>query len=309
MTAVRDLGATSIGLARMFLSHAEPAVATAFAEHPALEAALLRLHDEGRSAWPQLDVSAEQLAIFLARQLPPEAAAPDVLAALRAGELYLLCSFNRRQVQAQAILQTEYMPGVRRALLEHGVAESLIPDIQQELLSRLVEKQDPAVVRRGYSGLGELAGWLRIVAVREAELRRKRSQRELPIDSDSDSILRDSRRNPESALLAETLKKEFHAAFRDAVAALSSRERNLLRYHFLMRMSIDQIGDIYHVHRSTAARWVARAEEQLIRETRERFTSRVGVTEKSLPNVMEQFLSQVSINLGSLLHEAAGGKA
>ena len=88
-----------------------------------------------------------------------------------------------------------------------------------------------------------------------------------------------------------------------------SFERNLLRYHFLMRLSIDQIGDIYHVHRSTAARWVARAEEQLIRQTRERFTARVGVTEQSLPNVLEQFLSQVSINLGSLLHEAAGGEA
>lgn len=309
MTSVCDLGATSLGLARMFLSHATSAVAAAFAQHPDLDAALLRLHGEGRAAWPGLDVSAPQLASFLARQLPPEAAAPDVLAGLRARELYLICAFNLRQAQAQTILQTEYMPGVRRALLDHGVADSLIPDIQQELLSRLIEKQDPAVLRRGYSGLGELAGWLRTVAVRDAELRRKRGQRELPIDSESEPVLRDSQRNPESALLAGSLKKEFHTAFREAVAALSRRERNLLRYHFLMRLSIDQIGDIYHVHRSTAARWVARAEEQLIRQTRERFTARVGVTEQSLPNVLEQFLSQVSINLGSLLHEAAGGEA
>ena len=100
------------------------------------------------------------------------------------------------------------MPGVRRALLEYGVAESLIPDIQRSSeppgRSRI-----PAVVRRGYSGLGELAGWLRIVAVRAGELAGASAANVnfrsiwIPIRSC------DSRRNPESALLAETLKRSF----------------------------------------------------------------------------------------------------
>lgn len=295
-------------LARLFQEHAAPAASLALVAHPILDAELRRLHTEGQAAWPQIELTAEQLTLFLARQLPPEATEPEALADLRGSELYLICAFNLGQPAAQMILQRDYMPAVRRVLMERGISESLIADIQQDLCGRLIEKQDPAIVRQGYSGRGALAAWLRTVAVREAELRRKRGQRELGLDFEAESMLRDPHKSPESALVAGSLKQAFHAAFREAVAALSSRERNLLRYHFLLRHSIDQIGDIYRVHRSTAARWVARAEEHLIAETRERFAQRAEVREQSLPNVMEELRSQLSINLGSMLRSAAEGE-
>lgn len=296
-------------LARLFELHAAPAVAATFAAHSDPDAALLQLHRSGCDAWPQLAVTPEQLTIFLARQLPPEAARPEALSGLRAGELYLLCAFNLRQPAAQGIVQTVYMTVVRRALLERGVAEWLIADIQQELCSRLIEKQDPAVLRRGYAGTGDLGSWLCTVAVREAALRRKRGQRELSLGADVESVLADPSRGPESASLSGDLKQAFHAAFRDALAALSSRERNLLRYHFLQQLSIDQIGTIYHVHRATAARWVTRACDHLIAQTRQCFLQRTDVRAQSLPNVMELVRSQLSINLGSLLRDAVEGDA
>jgi len=91
------------------------------------------------------------------------------------------------------------------------------------------------------------------------------------------------------------------AAFREAVTLLSSRERNLLRYHFLAELSIDQIGTIYQVHRATAARWLARAQERLIRKTRELFLLRTQSNADSLPQIMELIQSQLSVNLGNIL--------
>lgn len=80
-------------------------------------------------------------------------------------------------------------------------------------------------------------------------------------------------RSREQTMLSGQLKEAFQLAFRDAVNALTSRERNLLRYHYLSDLSIDQIGTLYHVHRATAARWVAQARERLISDTRKRSTA------------------------------------
>lgn len=292
-------------LAHLFQQHALPAVSLALAEHPSLDAELRRLHREGQATWPQLPIAPEAFTIFLSRQLPPEALEPEALNALRGGELYLICAFNLGQPAAQEILQKEYLSAVRRVLLERGIEEAMIADIQQELCGRLIEKQDRTVMRRGFSGRGHLAGWLRTVAVREAELRRKRGRREHTLDSDLGSMLPDPNRGPEASLLTGSLKQAFYASFREAVAVLSSRERNLLRYYFLMRLRIDEIGGIYQVHRATAARWVARAEEHLLTETRERFARRAELGEQSLPHVMQELKSQLSVDLGSMLRAAA----
>jgi RNA polymerase sigma-70 factor (ECF subfamily) len=292
-------------LARLFEQHAAPVVWAAFAAHPALEQALERLYREGQAAWPQLQLTPDQLTVFLARQLPPEAAEPEALAALRARELYLLCAFGLRYRAAHAVIEADYMPLVRQALLRLGAAEALIADIQQELCSRLIEKQDPTIVRRGYAGRGDLGGWLCTAAVREAGLRHKRGQREVALGQGSGDTLPDQGKDPEATVLSGGLKEAFQASFREAVASLTSRERNLLRYHFLAALTVDKIGDIYGVHRATAARWVARAQERLVTQTRDLFVRRTHISTESLPRIMEQIQSQISINLGNLLKNSA----
>jgi RNA polymerase sigma-70 factor (ECF subfamily) len=292
-------------LVELFRQHAAPALWAAFAAHTSFEETLWRLHREGQAAWPQFQLTPAQLTAFLARQLPAEAAEPQALATLRVRELYLLCAFGLHDRQAQAVIEAEYMPRVRQVLLQQGTPEAVIADIQQELCSRLIERQDPTVERRGYAGRGDLGSWLSTTAVREAGLRRKRGQREVAFDPASQSALPDQRNNPETTALTGNLKDALKAAFREALASLSSRERNLLRYHFLAALSAEQIGDIYRVHRATAARWVARAQEQLTQRTRDCFVRRTQVSEESLPHVMAELHSQLSMNLESLLKGTA----
>jgi RNA polymerase sigma-70 factor, ECF subfamily len=50
------------------------------------------------------------------------------------------------------------------------------------------------------------------------------------------------------------------------LALLSQEERKLLRLHFAQGLTIDQLGLVYDVHRSTTARWIASARAKILRE-------------------------------------------
>lgn len=266
----------------------------------ALEAMLWRLYHDGATSWPQIPVAAEKFAQFLGRQLPRDVGLED-LVTLRARDLYLVCALGLGDRTAQTVFESEYMPRVRHALLQFGTSEPGIADIKQNLYGRLLEKRDVTVVRSGYGGRGDLGSWLCTCAIREAGQRHKKRQRELALEHASEEILRDLHSSPEVATLTGRLKDVFQESFKEAIATLSSRERNLLRYHFLAELSIDQIGAIYHIHRATAARWVNKAQERLVKKTRELFVMRAQVNAESLPRIMELIESQLSVNLGNVL--------
>jgi RNA polymerase sigma-70 factor (ECF subfamily) len=259
----------------------------------------------GESSWPQLQVTPEQFVSFLARQLPPDLHSSQQLRMLRASDLFLICGLWLRQPAAEEILEARYMPRVHEVLLRLGISAPSIAEIQQDLYIRLFERQDDAIARHGYSGRGELSGWLCTCAVREARRRQNRAQREVTLEQTSSTVLLSTRQTPEMEVLTGQMKEAFQRAFEDSIAALSSRERNLLRYYFLRRLSLEQIGSMYRVSRATSARWVAHAQERLGQMTRERFLTGTEVSAESLPRIMSLIQSRVSIDLGTLLHEVA----
>lgn len=294
-------------LAQLFFQHADRAVSAASVSHEKLRDTLWQLFESGRASWPQLEVRPEEFVLFLAKQLPPEATVPEQLLALRAGDLYLVCALGLGQPMALAAFETEYMPEVRRTLLRLDIPDSMISDIIQALYCHLLERQNAPqgviVPRRGYAGRGELKGWLCACAVHQAGRIHKRDRREVALDQASALVLPAESNRTELALLAEEMKQLFESAFRDAVATLTSRERNLLRYHFLSGLSIDQIGTLYNVHRATAARWVVQARERLASLTRKRFLLAAPMHAESFAKIMELIRSQLSLNLANLLKQ------
>lgn len=305
-----------MSLVRIFSEHAagsshagDPPLAAAT---EALENALAQIVASGQAAWPQIQLTPEDFVRFLARQLPPEVMSPAELASLRAGELYLICALGRGHPAALAAFAADYMPEVRRALRRLETPEPLIEDISQGLYGHLLERQnappDAAGLRRGYAGRGDLKGWLCVCAVHAAVKRNKRARREIALEQAPEAILPEQERTPELALLTGELKQLFEAAFRQAVAALTSRERNLLRYHFLSGLSIDQIGALYHVHRATAARWVAQARERLATLTRQRFLAATPMHQQSYAQLVALVRSQLTLNLANLLKQVTAGE-
>lgn len=289
-----------MNLSQLFHQHAASANLDDSLNEP-----LHELHRAGQSRWPQLLVTPEQFVGFLARQLPPALHISQQLETLRPSDLYLVCALWLRQPAAEEILEARYMPRVHEVLLRLGISAPIIDEIQQDLYIRLIERQDDAITRRGYSGRGELTGWLCTCAVREARRRQKRAQREVTLEQTASTVLLNTKQTPELEVLTGHMKAAFQRAFEGAIAALTSRERNLLRYHFLSRLSMEQIGSIYRVSRATAARWVAHAQERLGQMTRERFLTDTEVSAESLPRIMSLIQSRIGIDLSTLLHEAA----
>jgi len=291
-------------LAQLFSRHTAHSVNAAATSPESMGAALAQLFEAGRKSWPQIQIAPEEFVLFLAKQLPPERTSLAELSTLRAGELYLVCALGQGHPDALLTFESEYMPEVRRVLLRLEAPEPLIADIIQGLYGHLLERQNApqgVSVQRGYAGRGELKGWLCTCAVHQAGRLHKRERREVALEQAPAVLLPEQSRSPELALLKGELKELFETAFREAVSALTSRERNLLRYHFLSGLSIDQIGTIYHIHRATAARWVAQARERLATETRKRFQAAAPTHAKSFVEIMELVRSQLNLNLADML--------
>ncbi len=103
------------------------------------------------------------------------------------------------------------------------------------------------------------------------------------------------------ALLVGQCRAELRPAFEEAVAELTPRQRNLLRQHFLHSLSIDQLAGLYGAHRSTCARWLDAAREKLVRGTRRRLASRLGVAPGELEEIMQLVASRLDITFRRVL--------
>lgn len=278
---------TSIFLASVPKERSEP-----LAEPPS-EIVLAELARAGREAWPAFALEAVDFITFLGRTLPASAK----LSQLRAGDLWLACAYGRGDPEAALALETKYMPRVRGVLSRMGTSPAAVDDILQELRQKLVEMSAPEPEKVGYSGRGDLGGWLCITAVHAAQRSSELRQREQPLTTSDDALLPSQEEDPEMAFLQREYREELLAAFREALASLSSRDRNLLRYHFIDGLTVDKLGVLYGVSRVTAWRWVKEAREALCSRTREYLSRQITLSESGFQRVIGLIESQIRVNL------------
>jgi RNA polymerase sigma-70 factor (ECF subfamily) len=152
----------------------------------------------------------------------------------------------------------------------------------------------------GFSGRGDLRGWVRVLAVRQALQRQYRARREVPVADDE--LLRSAVVSGTSELehAKQKYHKEFKRAFESALRALPDRERTLLRQHHVDGLTIDEIGTLYRVHRSTAARLLARVRVRLLETTRLSMMSELDIAPDDLDSIIRMIRSQIEISLRGL---------
>ncbi|NUQ73404.1 MAG: sigma-70 family RNA polymerase sigma factor [Polyangiaceae bacterium] len=285
-----------MNLSAIFLSRSPADPPPAADPPPNIEETLAGLVAGGRAAWPEISVDSADFIRFVGRCVSADAASN--LATLHASDLYLACAYSLGAPGAAAALERHCMSRVETALARIGTPEAVRADILQELRKLLVEMGNPERHLKGYSGRGALSSWLCVVAVRNA--RRRRENREMPVTPSSELLLRSTNDDPEMAYLNRVYKQELNDAFRAAVAELSSRDRNVLRGHFIEGLSIDRIGLLYGVHRATAARWINRACDALCFRTKEIFCQRVSLSQEGFHRILPLIQSQVRIQLASV---------
>jgi RNA polymerase sigma-70 factor (ECF subfamily) len=259
---------------------------------------LLAFTDAAASQWPQFRLAPERFVAHVASVLPSTDEPLRDLAALQSRDLYLAAACGERIEHAIRVFEEHYGIEIDTALARFRGAVAA-EDFRQMMRDKLfVGTREQAAGILQYAGRGDLRYWVRMTVVRAlTDQMRRREVRKCVVSVQDDTI---------DALLAPTVdteleylkgmyRAEFRAALDDTLAELEPRDRNLLRYSVAEQLSIDQIGAIYSVHRSTAARWLARARERLIGGVTDRLRSRLKVEPAELQSILRLISSRVEV--------------
>ena len=244
--------------------------------------------------WPGVhlsDAARDELSSRLAGAvaLDPLAAADLLLsAAVLSGDARAASYFD-------ALLVTE----VRRAVTPIDTSGVLVDEVTQLVRERLLLPVEGRARLADFQGEGSLAAWLRAVAVRVALNAKRPGAREDLVDVVPDAPLADP--DPELALLRARHRESFRAAFIEALAVLTPRDRTLLRLTALDGLTCAAVGTMYGKDASTVSRWLAQSRAVLLERTRATLASRLQLTDSALDSVMRAADSELNLSLSRLL--------
>ncbi len=262
---------------------------------PTLVAELESVWERAVQAWPEIKLAPETFFAFLARRVDSDAAA--TLGTFRADDLYLLCAYIEEVRGAAALFEAHYLLPARRAIQRLRASDDEVAEVIQNLRCRLLLDRTVDPGRRHYVGSGSLVSWLCVCAVREVWHHRRRDRRISGLGKGALEALLAKDDDNELAYLKQLYRREFKAAFQGALASLSSKQRNILRYHVCKELNIAAIGTIYGVHRATVARWIAKARDELRERTRDELNRRAGIDRSKFDSILRLINSQMNMSL------------
>lgn len=265
---------------------------------PGLAAELAALVARAKTEAPGIELDPLGFVGHVAERVTFDVHGRPLIGSLHAGDLWIAFGCTTGAAPALAAFELRFTPEIRDALrraFDTGLAE----DAELKLLDKLLTAEGEGPRIQSYAGRGTLASWLRAAAVRTA-IDVMRARREVPVDTAALGDLDDGF-DPLLASLKQRFRDEFKIAFREAAAALTARERTLLRYRFVDDLSIDEIGNLYRVHRATAARWIAAIRESLFETTRARLAAQLAMTESEADSVLRLIDSQLDISITGVM--------
>jgi RNA polymerase sigma-70 factor (ECF subfamily) len=267
-------------------------------EDPELGLALEEVIASARAEWQGIEVADELFIPYLASRLQADVPPAASLRSLRASDLYLACACANGDSAAAAWFQEIFNPAIEIAIRFLDPSSGMVDDIKQIVFLKVFVGEEPKIGQ--YSGRASFRKWIQVIAVRTAQnmLRSRAKERQLP-----DEVLEGlaPQRSSELANIKRLYKDHFDAAFREAVGALTSRERNLLRYRWLERMAVEQIAKVYSVHRMTITRWMAALRHKLLDHTKDALTTRLSARESEVYSVMRLVQSQLDLSIRRFL--------
>lgn len=243
-------------------------------------------------------MSAEQFAAWLQERLEPG----EPVAKLRTSDLYLACACAAGDARALRYFDEHMVEAIDQALLRLGISRDTVDETKQYLRHYLLLGHAGAAGRiTTYSGKGPLRSWVRVAAIRAALRRASQAKSHTHLDSSLACEVAAEALDVE----LEYLKRRYGAAFEDAVRAafveLPARTRSVLRFYYGERLTIDQLGAMYQVHRVTASRWVKQAMEALVEQTRLLMQRDLSATDAEITSLLRLVASRIEPVLQSLI--------
>lgn len=252
--------------------------------------------------WPQPTwVDGATFGRYLARRIDPALELAAAVGELWVADLYIACACSRGVAAAHAALEREYIVDLTGALRTLDPNDDFIAETIQVLREKLLVPHDGVARIESYSGHGPLGAWLRVAAMRTALTLRRRREPELSPDDELEGVL-DGAPNAEIKVLARQLGSDLRAALKAAIAAQPSRTRAVLRMYYADDRGVEDIGRVYGVHASTVSRWLAKARDVILAQTRAALVAQRHA-EASLDSLLGHAAS-LEISLESLLRSS-----
>ena len=288
-------------LARALLAHLPEARADAVTVDE-VEAVLQAAVAEQSASTPGLTVDPEAFGAVLADKLGPDGSILEALGRMRVADLALAWACTQADPRALAFFEPILVREVELAAARISAPAAVVDEAKQVVRTILLLPQpDRAPAIAGYAGRGELRAWVRVVAIRELVRIQKASRRDAAFEDDALYDLLAPQDEPEVEHLKALYQRDFVAAFRDAIEALTSKERLLLRQQCLDGLTIDDLGALHGVHRATAARWLAKTRDTLLSSTRKGLMKRLGIPRADVDSILQLLQSRLDLSLDSAL--------
>ncbi len=263
-----------------------------------------------RADWPRGAPYLDEFWAELSRCLPEALAPGELLVALErlhARELHLAFACRRGHAEALARFDRDHIAGIQVAVGRVDSSPAFTDEIKQRVRAKLLvsDGHSPPKIAH-YTGQGDLSTWVRVVAVREA-LSSVRSDRRKALTSDEALLaIEASATGPELGALKQQYRERFSAAFEAALGELQPAQRNLLRLHYLHGLSIDELGRLLGVHRSSAARRIAKTRQDLLSLTRRRLQAELAMGRQDFEQLMGLIASRLDLSIERFLGERDG---
>lgn len=271
----------------------------ALSQVPDAGARLRQLVTQGAAAFPLISVPDRAWAEHFGRHVSPD----DVdafLAEFCAEDVHLVLGTLGGQPRALTTFDARLVAVAPRALRGIRLVTMSSDELMQHVREKLLVGSDRKL--SSYSGRGALDGWLRVVMARAAiSMCRVHTKTETAAE-DADAMLQVA--STDSAAI-EALRQAhapiFREAITEAIESLDADDRALLRLHYVDGLTIDDLAFIYHVHRATTARRVARLRSAILDKTRTFVQARLGLQENEFHSVMGAILSRIDVTIARLI--------
>ncbi|MBL8913742.1 MAG: sigma-70 family RNA polymerase sigma factor [Archangium sp.] len=175
--------------------------------------------------------------------------------------------------------------------------DDFVQEVLQRTRARLFVGERPRLA--AYSGTGALVQYLKAVVL-SVSVDLQRAARHENVSEDElleAAVIEDG---VDARLAHATQRKHFTAAFKESVESLGTEERTWLRMRFVEGLSIDAVGAAFGVHRTTAMRWLERAQKQLMAETRKRLAERLGMPLREVDSLLRAMRPSLAENLSRI---------
>ncbi|MEM9072171.1 MAG: sigma-70 family RNA polymerase sigma factor [Myxococcota bacterium] len=215
----------------------------------------------------------------------------------RGVEVALALACGAQDPRALRILEDRYLGALPRAIAHMKLSPALVDDVLQEVRRKLLVGDPPKIVE--YAGKGSLRGLLRVTATRTAISMIRKTKR---IDVGDDPVIDpEASHDFEASFLKAEYRGAFRSAFETAIGDLDGHERNLLRLHFLGRVTLEKLATMYGVHRATIVRRLAKIREELAKQTHAGLREALAITEPELESVMDLIRSRMDVSVERML--------